>query len=369
MSLFHLHSITAWNDYFSVNGPTNFESQTYSSRQNPSNSYVYFSNCLFISITSGNHGGSLSCSSSVTHFLVESSSFISCKTSGGYGGAIYFENSGGQSVLYNVCGYDCCSTYSSGPHYQFAYLYVKDDATSKNYINYSSITRCVNEISNSHHMLYLFYGKICCPSINSSMNKCKYHSGIYCDSYADSNLVTGLLSYSTFADNNAFGHGCIILWNSAKYEMKSCNVLRNTQGNLGDHGTFQISGNVLIEDSCVLENNANTIFYVYSSFTLTLSNCTVDKTTVNGGLIIQKTIAKSFIHALKHVSNLICHAKYDSVGTLTPIIQTPSPSKKQRPYCSCGILFQLPQLREVTLLFNILIFNSIHSDASFDPWH
>jgi hypothetical protein len=365
--MFHLHPVIAWNDYFSVNGPTNFDSKTYSSRQNPSDSYVYFSNCLFISITStSGHGGALLCKS-VTYFLVESSSFISCKASNGYGGAIYFYNTDGQSVLYNVCGYDCCSTYSSGPHCQFAYLYVKNAVTGKNYLNYSSITRCVNGISNSHHTLRLYYGKICFPSVNVSMNKCQHYPGIVCDSYSDSNIVTGLFSYSTFTDNNAFGHLCIYLWNSAKYEMKSCNVLRNIQGNVGSYGTFYTSRNVLIEDSCILENNANTIFYVHSN-TITLSNCTVDKTTVNGGLIIQKTVTKSFIHALNHMSNLICHAEYDSAGTLTPNIQTPSPSKKQKLYCyTCENFYQLLQQREIVLVINILIFNFIHLEASFNP--
>jgi hypothetical protein len=367
MSSFHLHSITAWNDYFSVNGPTNFDSKTYSSRQNPSNSYVYFSNCLFISISStSGHGGALYCTSA-TYFLVESSSFISCKTSGGYGGGIFFQNTGGQSVLYNVCGYDCCSTHSN-PYYQFAYLYVNNAASSKNYVNYSSITRCVSEKSGSHYTLRIFYGKICCPSVNISMNKCQHYSVIYCDSYSDSNLVTGLFSYSTFTDNNAFGYMCICLWNSAKYEMKSCNVLRNTQGDISSYGTFYTNGNTMIEDSCILENNANTIFYIYSN-TITLSNCTVDKTTKYGNLIIQKTVTKSFIHALKHMSTQICHAEYDSAGYLTPNIQTPSPSKKQKPCYTYHNFCQLPQLREIALVINILIFNFIHLDASFDLWH
>jgi hypothetical protein len=368
MSLFHLHYITAWNDYFSVNGPTNFDSKTYSSKQNPSNSYVYFSNCLFISITStSGHGGALSCTSA-THFLVESSSFISCKTSSGYGGAIYFSNTNnGQSVLYNVCGFDCYSTYSS-PYYQFAYLYVKDDATSKNYVNYSSITRCVNEISNSYYTLFLYYGKICCPSVNISMNKCKYYSVIICAPYSDSNSFTCSLSYSTFTDNNAFGYMCIQLWRSgAKHEMKSCNVLRNTQGDLSSIGIFYTLGNVMIEDSCILENNANTIFYVYSD-TITLSNCTVDKTTSSGNLVIQNTVTKSFIHALNHVSTRNCYNEYDSAGTLIPNIQTPSLSKEKRLYYSCGNLFQLPQLREVALLFSILTFNFIHLDTYIDLW-
>jgi hypothetical protein len=365
--LFHLHYITAWNDYFSVNGSTNFDSQTYSSKQNPSNSYVYFSNCLFISISSTSNGGALLCTS-VTHFLVESSSFFSCKTSSGYGGAIYFSNTNnGQSVLYNVCGYDC----RTNSHYQFAFMYVKDDASSKNYVNYSSIIRCVSEISGSHYVLYLAYGKICCPLVNISMNKCQHYPGINCVPYSDSNYVVCSLSYSSFIDNNAFGYICFQLWRDySKIEMKSCNILRNTQGNLGSIGIFYTNGNIIFEDSCILENNANIIFYVeYSYSILTLANCTVDKTTSYGSFIIQNTVTKSFIHALNHMSTRNCYAEYDSAGTLTPNLQSPSPSKKQRSNCTCNNLFQLPLLREVALLFSILLFNFIHLVASFDIWY
>jgi hypothetical protein len=115
----------------------------------------------------------------------------------------------------------------------------------------------------------------------------------------------------------------------AKCEIKNCNILRNTQGILGTEGTIYSYGNLTIEDSCILENNANYIFRVSStSYTSTLSNCTVDSTSGNENVITQNTVTKSFILALNHMSNLICQAEYDSAGTLTPIIQSPSPSKK-----------------------------------------
>jgi hypothetical protein len=163
---------------------------------------------------------------------------------------------------------------------------------------------------------------------------------------------------------------CVFIYGDQvqKFEMKSCNVLRNTQGDLSSIGIFYTNGNVLIEDSCILENNANTIFYVYSD-TITLSNCTVDKTTSSGNLVIQNTVTKSFIHALNHVSTRNCYSEYDSAGTLSPIIQTPSPSKKQRLYCTCDTLFQLPQLREIILVINILIFNFIHLDIYIYSYH
>jgi hypothetical protein len=335
-----MHTITAWNDYF-TGSPTLQQNTEYGTRQTPSAANVYILNCLFKSINSGSDGGVLYCS--VTCLLVESSSFFSCKTSGSYGGAIHFSNTGGgQCVLHEVCGYDCCSN----PYYQFARADVNDGVSSKNYVNYTSITRCMNGNSNSHYMLGLFYGKISCQSVNISMNKCSIRS-IICYTISDSSS-TFSFSFSSVADNIATGYSCFYLYRTgAKYEIKSCNILRNTQGSPSTEGTIYTSGYLAIEDSCILENTANRNFYQGSSYTITLSNCTVDSTSNNGYLTIKNTVTKSFILALKHMSTQNCHSEYDSAGYLTPIIQTPSSSKKRIHLCTCGkyfIQFQLSDL-------------------------
>ena len=120
-----------------------------------------------------------------------------------------------------------------------------------------------------------------------STNKCATYSVISCYSFTDSSSVTCSLSYSSFADNSAIVNRCIYFENSAaKYEMKCCNVLRNTQIGSDSGGIISICGNMKIEDSCILENNANYIFYsFYSSYIFTLSNYTVDKTTIGKCLI------------------------------------------------------------------------------------
>jgi hypothetical protein len=346
---------TAWNDYFSGNFTTNLNSQTFSERQTPSDTGVYVSNCLFNSFTSTNDGGALYCTS-VTYFLVESSSFFSCKTSSSNYGAIHFSNSGGQSVLYKVCGNDC----NSNLHYHFAGLNVNSSPTSKNYVNYSSVVRCMNEKSGAYHILGLFYGKICCPSVNSSSNKCCDRSGIGCWPTFDSNSVACSLVYSSFVDNNATAINCIILnTKGAKFEIKSCNILRNTQVNLNSDGTIYISGYLRIDDSCILENKANNIFYqIYSQYTVTLTNCTADKTTSNQNVVIQSTVAKSFILGLNHMSTQNCNSEYDSAGTLTPIIQTPS---KKQIICHTyvKVLYHLPTATPQIFLFFISFYFSL----------
>jgi hypothetical protein len=347
----------SWNEYFSGSPATTLSGQ-YNSRENPSGLSVYVSNCLFNTFTSESTGGALYCDSA-TSFLIEFSSFFSCKTSGN-GGAIYFTNSGAQSVLYGLCGNDCCTTNSKS--YQFAYIRVKDDASSKNCVNYSSIARCVNGISGSGDTMRLVYGKIYCPSINSSMNKCYYYSGIICRPFVDTSYATCSLLYSTFADNNALDHIPIYFNTNAKYEIKCFNILRNTHTH-SSYGIISTWGNLLIEDSCILENNAKYIFYSSSS-TITLLNCTVDKTTItSGSLTILKRASNSFIHGLHHISTQNCHSEYDSAGYLTAIPFISHTAKKL--YCyTCKVNHCQGNMSAFLSIVWLFMFTFIHPNPS-----
>jgi hypothetical protein len=348
----------SWNDYFTATPVTTLDPISYDSRQTPSVSNVYVLNCLFNSINSGSSGGALYFTSN--YLLVESSSFFSCKTSSGNGGAIYFYNiNSGEYVLHGVCGYDC-NTPGSSTDGQFARIYVRNAVSSKNYVNYSSISRCLNENSGSFKTLRHDNGKICYESTNVSINKCYYRSGMYGYPNSDSSSVMCSLLYSTFADNNDIGSICIRLNNGgAKYKFKCCNIIRNTQGVLSSSGTIYLSGNLVIEDSCILENTANTIFYsTSSSYTFTLSNCTVDKTTNNGRLTTQNTITKSFILGLHHMSTRNCNSEYDSAGTLTAI---PSVSHKTSKVISCHCQARISDFFSFNCLF---MFTFIHPNPS-----
>jgi hypothetical protein len=319
---------TAWSDFFPDSPETNLKSQTYTSRLPYSSTSVYVSNCLFISCTSGSDGGALYCSS--TDLLVESSSFFSCTTSSRLAGAIRVTT--GQCVLYEVCGYNCYSTYS-GSIGQFACIDV-NTASYKDYVNYSSIVCCVNQRSDSYDTLRLGSGIVYCPSVNMSMNKCGRYSGILTYPDYDSNSVTCSFSYSSFVDNDCPGYTCIYFnRGGAKYEMKSCNVLRNTQSS-SSNGIIYTIGVLDIKDSCILENTATNIFYsTSSSYTITLMNCTVDKTTNNGYLTMQNTVTKSFILGLNHMSTQNCHSEYDSAGYLTVIPYVSDSTKKSFYFC------------------------------------
>jgi hypothetical protein len=352
----------SWNDYFSGTSIETTLSGEHKTRQNPSVSSVYVLNCLFNGCTSGSYGGALYCTS-VTSLLIESSSFFSCKTSNTHYGAIYFSNSNSQSVLYCVCGYDCCSTYTGRSDYQFAYIGVNNGASSKNYINYSSISRCVNERTNSYYTWCHINGNMCCPSVNSSMNKCYRHSGISTYPFIDSNSVTSSMSYSSFVNNTSSESICICFYRvDPNDEIKCCNILRNIQGT-STYGLIYSDANTVIKDSCILENTATYIFYLpSSSYSITLSNCTFDKTTNNWNLIIQNTVTKSFIHGLNHISTQNCNAEYDSIGTLSAIPFVSTPTKKIFWYtCNCQ--------GRISVSYSIiwlLLFTFIHPNPSVD---
>jgi hypothetical protein len=242
---------------------------------------------------------------------------------------------GAQCALYKACGYECYSLSTGGSSGQFGFIRLSNSVSDMVYVNYSSISRCVKQVSNHYYTMYHDNGKIFYPSVNVSMNKCHYYSGIYCNPSTDSSSVTCSLSYSSFTDNNDLGYTCIRFCNGgAKCEIKSCNILRNTQSSTS-YATIFTNGILNIDDSCILENTATTIFYSSSSsYPITLTNCTVDKTTNNGYLTIRNTVTKSFILGLNHLSTQNCHSKYDSIGNLTPISYVPNPTKKEYCYTS-----------------------------------
>jgi hypothetical protein len=192
------------------------------------------------------------------------------------------------------------------------------------------------------------------------MNKCQYYSVISC--YPSSNCS---LSYYSFTDNIANGYGCVWLnGGGANYKIKNCNILRNTQVTINSHGIVYTSGNLEIGDSCILENKATYIFNQASSYTITLSNCTVDSSSKYGNVVTQNTVTKSFILALNHMSTRNCHSAYDSAGTLTPIIQSPSSSNKQKLCYTFGKCLCQSRLSEFVSLLSLFIFNFIHLDTS-----
>jgi hypothetical protein len=367
--MFFPNTKTVWNDYFPGISPSQtYVSTFYSTKISPSGPNVYVSNSLFSGCISTSSGGAFSCTS-VKFLLFESTSFFSCSTSSINGGAIYI-SSCNESILYKVCGYDCCSTHTSNSNAQFALISLSNAASNKIFLSYSSISRCIIGRSASWYTLQLINGKICLPSVNVSMNKCQYKSGIICYPYLDSNSITFSMTYTSIADNIATGYNCIYSSTTGSInEIKYCNIIRNTQVTLSSEGTIVSCGNLMISESCILENKADYIFYQgSSSYTITVSNCTVDSVSHTRGFILTNTVTKSFLLALNHMSTKNCHSGYDSVGTIThinpptsPASPTP-PTKEKRVYCYTDrIIHYHARISDFFTFICLFIFTFIHT--------
>jgi hypothetical protein len=116
--------------------------------------------------------------------------------------------------------------------------------------------------------------------------------------------------------------------------------MKNKEGSTSGK-IFYVCANLLIKDSCILGNyEKSRIFYVTSSGKVTLSNCTIDDDIFTNGrytgsVTVIKTITKTFINALSHISTQLCDSYFDSYGTLTVEPTLPSQSPRYLMSCNC----------------------------------
>ena len=194
-------------------------SKTYNTQQTIPCTKVYVLNCIYDRCISNSNGGAIT-STSYEYFLIEETTFQECQCTSGYGGAIYLLN--GNCDLYKICGKSCNATAGIG---QFAYI--NSDATNyKHTFNYSSLSFCTNE--QREYISRHTSGTVIISSLNSSFNSCKVASGIY---YCPFTQKTSLIEFSFLSNNSATRYYCIYLdrSNALKKEVKSCNIIYNSQ--------------------------------------------------------------------------------------------------------------------------------------------
>jgi hypothetical protein len=340
--------------YGSGLNPTKFTAPEYTNRRiDTSTSNVYVHNCVFNGCTSSSNGGAILCSSSVLRLLVEQSSFISCKASNRNGGAIYFYNTAsGECVLSRVCGFDCLTTNSSGGTGQLGYSYVKNNINSRNHFNDSSITHSLNGDRKSYDAFRLCNGNILCPSVNVTSIICYQYITLDCH---PTSLGMCCLSYNSIVNNTASDFN--IIWfsgSSSPFYIDTCNVLNNKQTS-SSSGIIFAQGNLLIKDSCILGNSEEkTIFYAYTSSSITVSNCTFDNNRCVGNVTFINTIKSSFINPLSHIATERCDSYFDSYGTLTVKISVPSRSPRCLMSCNCNYSFIIFSYYMLSLICVIL---------------
>jgi hypothetical protein len=349
---------------------TTYAGQKYTQTININENNVYVHDCVFSYCLSSTNGAALNCSSNVYKLLVERTTFVSCKTSNGAGGGIYFySTTSGESVLNKICGFSC----SSPNNGLFAMIRTKSDVNNKNHFNDSSITH--TSALNSNYPLSLYNGNILCPSINVTNNECKSYPAYGCYPTVSSASDTCCVSYSSIVNNTANGGwGCINHGGSGSSQViDKCNIINNKQTSSSSYEIiFHVTSSLLIKDSCVLGNNKGMkLFYVISQGKVTISNCSIDddiftNNRFTGTVLVSKTIEKTFIHALSHISTQKCDSYFDSYGTLTGKPNVPSQSTK----VSSRYLISCDNKKPTTDPFRItgfmFLIAMLHSDPSND---
>jgi hypothetical protein len=354
------------------NNPTVYAGKQYiGSGISPSANNIYVNNCVFRYCSSSSAGGAIYCGSSVYKFLVEQSSFLSCRTAGNNGGAIYFYSStSGECVLSRTCGYNCSSTYTSTSEGQFANIYTKSDISYKSHVNDSSVTRYSKNTSSSYNALYFKGGNILCPSINLTNNECYGNTAIYCYPVSSSISDTFRMSYSSIVNNTANpGSGCILHDNSgSSHCIDTCNIINNQQTSSG-LGTIRANTKVFIKNSCILGNNIGKYVFYTSSYSITISNCTIDDNSFvtgryYGTITVNKTIEIAFINALTHIATQNCDSYFDSYGTLT--VKPNCHCECPRFIVSCNIKY--PMIDPIRSIKFILLLTMLPSDPANDNY-
>jgi hypothetical protein len=275
-------------------------------------------NCVFHECTGTSDGSAIKLSGTYSRILIDEAAFISCSTSGIYGGAVYV--SGGRSVLNKICAFNCSARQDAVSYGQFSYIFVASDPFNNNYINYSSIYNSKNKFSNSNYAQETINGKILLTNENITMNECGYYSALY-----SSSIDSAYIAYCSFTNNTAKYYGCLQFNNPNA--MRECNILFNEQNGTGTAHIIYSYSNLFIWNSCILENNKGKMVFCEGNgeCRIALYNCTIDSDIISSGryniLTIHQTNERAFINGNKHLIMNLCDASFDAVGTLTAPIE------------------------------------------------
>jgi hypothetical protein len=264
-------------DFLSVYGTdvSPYNTKIAESQRNLGEGNIFVFRCQFTECKSSSNGGGIYVNSTDdTKMLVEKCAFDKCQvTTSEKGGAIYFGKKG-NCIIFEVCGYEC----STNEYGQFDYVCCTNNVAYKNYVNDSTISHSVNE--NADSTLAHFYGIVLFKGVNISFNRFISCSACHCavTPSTNQNPLTCSLSFCSFANNSATGSKIIsLVIPAANKEIKSCNIIDNSQEALEKFGIFFMFGPYVIKDSCITGNVANhTFFEVHASFIITVNNCTLD---------------------------------------------------------------------------------------------
>ena len=149
-------------------------------------------------------------------------------------------------------------------------------------------------------------GAILVSSINSSKNTASEFPNLVYPS-TSCNFADCLISFSCFSNNEMKSYICVLYDSGGKGEMRSCNVINNTQGQKSQFAAVYTNSPLNIYNSCVIGNDADRSFYG-SSNRINLYNTIFDKTS-NYNAVVQESAATTFINNLLFIKTGECDAE------------------------------------------------------------
>jgi len=270
--LFGLSSC-GFNDYFACS-PIMLES--ISSWTYNTNGCYFLQMSLFDKITSTNSAIYVNANS--VFLYISKSDFISCASSI-EGGAIRFSSSGGGIAQEYSCSYSCYSS-STSSYGQFSHQTVA--VSQPNSVLYSSVSLCCPFPSYDRRApIYTNSGKPVFHYNNFSNNYASYDSAFRID-YGNELSI----SYTTILNNKANDRQCTNIKEGTGIKvMNYTNYIGNNSPLT--HGSVLIWDTTFFIKKCIFYENTNTLFYVYSSGKLTVSESYIshDYTVKTGTLV------------------------------------------------------------------------------------
>ena len=234
-----------------------------------SSSDLMIDTCYFQRTTEfSGYGGIIFCSNIVSTMNLQNCIFHQCFCSHG-GGAIYFycDNSESGVFMRKVCANRCYS--GNNQWYQFALIWVSNQAKNIIELQYLTTYLCNNNINN-YCSFNLVRGNMSLLNFNSSQNINKEYSGIYI--YGPTILNS---RYCTYFNNSVDQYRTIMLETTQSSDIIiSCNNIINNNSPQ-NYGVITNWGGIYTFNNCIFYNNLNILFFVQSG-ELTIYNCKIN---------------------------------------------------------------------------------------------
>ena len=228
--------------------------------------------------------------------------------------------------------------------------------------------------------------------MNLSGNSCSRFPSAYCGPTYKASTTTCFVSYCSIRNNTATeSYGlCFNTGSSTKYSLSNSNLIENDIE--GDYGLVYCDGKLSIDACTILLNEADPIFFTWSSSSITITNCRIsgedvkktEGTVITGGNA-WKTNDEDFMNEIEFTvdSNLYC---FNTIPEETPK-QTPQNTPNETPfqtpfntpmntkpklmgytwYCDDIIDNRNPDV--LTVLEFLLIISFLPTDPAKDIWY